>query len=296
MADLTVLRAQEYSSNLELLSQQMTPKVANYARVQSGVGSKALRMLSQVAETDGSAYTTRATPAMNLDIGLDGRWVYPQFFAWGTVVDDVDLLQTNIAPQGAYVNSAVAFMNRKMDDLFYSAFFGTAQTGETGSTATTFPAAQQVAVTIGAGAATGFNVEKIRAGKRILLEGDIELDMEQIYCAISPLQHDNLLALTQVVSTDFNNRAVLGENGMVEKFMGVNFVISNRIPTDSNSYRRNPMWVASGMGRGDWQAISGTIRTRPDLQFDPDYIEAKMGVGFTRLEEAKCVEIKNSEA
>lgn len=295
MADLSVIRAQEYSTNLELLSQQMTAKLAPYARAQSGVGSKALRMLSQVQETEGTAYTTRATPAMNLDIGLDGRWVYPQFFAWGTVVDDAELLQTNIAPQGAYVRSAVAFMNRKQDDLFLSAFFGNAQTGETGGTTTAFAAANQVAVTIGVGSATGLNVEKLRRGKQILLENDVDLDMEAIYCAISPKQHDDLLALTQVVSTDFNDRPVLGQDGMVRQFLGINFVISNRLPTDSNSYRRLPMWVPSGMGRGDWQPIQGTIRTRPDLQFDPDYIEAKMGVGFTRLEEAKCVEIKAAE-
>lgn len=296
MAELNVLRAQEYSTNLELLSQQMTPKVAMYARTQSGVGSKALRMLSQVQKTDGVQYTTSATPAMNLDVGHDGRWVYPKFYAWGTVVEDAELLQTNIAPQGAYVRSAIAYLNRKQDDDFLAAFFGTAQTGEAGGTSTSFLSANQVAVTVGAGAATGLNVEKLRAGKRILLENDVDLDMEQIYCAVSPLQHDNLLALTQVVSTDFNDRPVLGQDGMVRQFLGINFVISNRLPTDSNSYRRLPMWVASGMGRGEWQAVQGTIRTRPDLQFDPDYIEAKMGVGFTRLEEAKCVEIKASEA
>lgn len=296
MADLSVIRAQEYSTNLELLSQQMTPKLAMFARTQSGVGSKALRMLSQVSKTDGTAYTTRATPAMNLDVGLDGRWVYPQFFAWGTVVEDADLLQTNIAPQGAYVRSAVAFMNRKQDDMFCTSFFGTAQTGEAGGTATSFLAANQVAVTTGVGSATGLNVEKLRKAKQILLENDVDLDMEQIYCAISPRQHDDLLALTQVISTDFNDRPVLGQDGMVTRFLGMNFVISNRLPTDSNGYRRLPVWVPSGMGRGEWQAVQGTIRTRPDLQFDPDYIEAKMGIGFTRLEEAKCVEIKASEA
>lgn len=294
MSDLSILRAQEYSTNLELLSQQMTPKLALYATPQTGTGSKALRMLSQVGETDGIAYTTRATPAMNLDVAHDGRWVYPQFFAWGTVVDKMESLQTNIAPQGAYVKSAVAYMNRKMDDLFISAFFGTAQAGETGSVARAFPASQQIAVTTGTGAATGMNVEKLRAGKRLLLEADVDLDMERIYCAVSPLQHDNLLALTQVVSTDFNDRPVLVD-GMVRQFLGINFVISNRLTTDANGYRQNPMWVASGMGRGEWQPITGEVRTRPDLQFNPDYVEAKMGAGFTRLEEVKCVEIKSSE-
>jgi hypothetical protein len=41
--------------------------------------------------------------------------------------------------------------------------------------------------------------------------------------------------------------------------------------------------------------IHGVVRNRPDLQGDPDYVEAGMMFGFTRLEEAKCVEIKCAE-
>lgn len=296
MADLSAIRAQEYSTNLELLAQQMTPRMANYVRSEQGVGSKALRMLSQIGSASANQVTTRNAPVVNSDVTLSGRWVFPKMFAWGTVVDEIDLLQTNIAPQGAYTRVGVAELNRKMDDEFVSAFFGTSLTGETGGTSTTFPSAQQVAVDTGASAATGLNVEKLRRAKRILLEGEVDLDSEQIYCAISPLQHDNLLALTQVVSTDFNERPVLGQDGMVTSFLGMNLVISNRLPTDSNSYRRVPVWVPSGMGRGDWKPISGGIRKLPDRQLNPDYIEASMMVGFTRLEEAKCVEIKCSEA
>jgi hypothetical protein len=263
--------------------------------MQSAAGSKAFRMLSQIDETEAVTRTTRAQPAVNIDVDHTGRWVYPQMFDWGKVVDDIDLLQTNIAPQGAYVQSAVAAMNRKQDDLFCTAFFGTAQTGETGATGTSFLTANQIAVTTGVGSATGLNVEKLRAAKKVLLEADVDLDMESIYVAVSPRQHDDLLALTQVVSTDFNERPVLVE-GKVQRFLGMNFIISNRLPTDGNSYRRLPVWVPSGMGKGSWKEVSGNIRNRPDLQGNPLYIESSMMVGFTRLEEAKCVEIKASEA
>src|SRR5688572_774314 len=110
MADIEALRIQEYSTNLALLSQQMTPKMANLVTVQSASGNKAFRMLSQIDSTEAVARTTRAQPAMNIDISHDGRWVYPQHFDWGRVVDDIDLIQTNISPQGAYVRSAVAAM------------------------------------------------------------------------------------------------------------------------------------------------------------------------------------------
>lgn len=293
MTDINVLRAQEYSTNLELLSQQKTPKLANYCFTLSASGSKAFRMMSQIDSTSAVRRTTSAKPAMNIDIPHDGRWVYPLMSDWGKVVDDLDLLQTNIAPQGAYVQSAVAALNRQSDDDFLTAFFGDAKTGETGSTTTSFLSANQVLTTVGA--TTGLNVEKLTKAKEILQLNEVDTDMEQIYVAITPKQHTNLLALTQVVSTDFNDRPVLGTDGMVRQFLGMNFVISNRLPTDGSSFRRCPVWVTSGMGKGVWKPMSGTIRKRPDLQGEPDYVEASMMEGFTRLEEVKCVEIKCAE-
>jgi len=296
MADIQALRSQEYSTNLEMLSQQKAAKLAPYAIVQQASGSKAFRMLSQIDNTNASLRTTSAKPAMNVEVPHDGRWVYPQMYDWGKVIDDIDLLQTNISPQGAYVQSAVAALNRTTDDLFTSAFFGTAKTGETGSTSTGFNTNNVVAVTEGAGAATGLNVEKLRAAQKLLLDNDVDIDMEEIYIAVSPKQNDDLLALTQVISSDFNgaDKPVL-QDGRVRRFLNMNFIISTRLPADSNSYRRNPVWVKSGMGCGVWKNINGVIRKRPDLQGDPDYAEASMMKDFTRLEEAKCVEIKSSE-
>jgi len=294
MADIQVLRSQEYSTNLELLSQQMMPKVAPYCVTQQASGSKAFRMMSQIDSTEASLRTTSAKPAMNVDVEHDGRWVYPVMYDWGKVVDDIDLLQTNIAPQGAYTRSAVSALNRTTDDLFFSAFFGDAKTGETGSTTTSFDSNNQIAVDLG-GSNEGMTVEKMREAQKILLDNDVDIDMEEIYIALSPKQHDDLLALTQVVSTDFNERPVLVD-GRVRRFLNMNIIISTRIPTDSNSYRRNPVWVPSGMGCGLWKEISGVLRKRPDLQGEPDYVEASMMKDFTRLEEAKCVEIKADES
>lgn len=295
MADLTTLRTQEYSTNIELLSQQMTAKLAPHCRVQNATGSKAFRMLSQAQKTQSVDITTSATPAMNIDVSHDGRWVYPQKKGWGTVVDDLELLQTNIKPQGIYVKDAVAALNRDKDSLFATAFFGTAQTGETGSTSTSFDSNNVVAVDYG-GSAEGLTVDKLVAAQKILLNNDVDLDMEELYIAISPKQHQDLLGLTQVVSTDFNTRPVLGTDGRVRQFLGMNIVITTLLPTDSNGYRRNPVWVPSGMGCGMWKDISGRVRSRSDLFDEPDYIEASMQIGFTRLEEAKCVEIKSDES
>lgn len=295
MTDIQALRTQEYSTNLELLSQQMTPKLALYTSMQQASGNKAFRMLSQIDKTEAVSRSTSARPAINIDVNHDGRWVYPQMFDWGKVVDDIDLLQTNIQPQGAYVRSAVAALNRKHDDLFLSAFFGTAQTGETGSTGTPFDSNNVVDQDVG-GTGTGLNVEKMRRAQKILLDNDVDIDMEQIYIGVTPKQHDDLLGLTQVISTDFNSKdAPVLENGRVRRFLNMNIVISTRLGVDGSSYRRLPVWVPSGVGKGSWKEINGVVRKRPDLQGEPDYVEASMMVGYTRLEEAKCVEIKCAE-
>ena len=305
MADIEALRTQTYSTNLNLLAQQMNSLFADSCYTQTGEG-KAFRMMSQIDNTNMVEQTTRAAPAMNVDVTHDGRWVYPRAFGWGRVVDSIDTLQTNINPTGSYVRSAVAAAKRKADDLFIEAFFGTSKSGETGGTSLTFATSgsgdgittegQVVAVTEGVGSATGMNVSKLEEAYRLLLAADVDMDMEVPVIGISPLQHKQLKALTVVTSADFNNRRVLGEDGVVRHFDGFDIVISNRLTTDSDSYRRCPVWVKSGMGRAIWKDLSGTVRNRSDLQRNPLYVEADMMLGFTRLEGVKCVEIKCSEA
>lgn len=294
MADIQALREQEYSTNLVLLAQQMKPKLSPYCKTQSATGSEAFRMLSQISETAAVIGGSTAAPAMNVEINHDGRWVYPQNIDWGRYVDSLDMLQTNIKPMGAYVQSAIAAMNRAEDDLFTSAFFGKAQTGKAGGTSTLFDSNNVVPVNFG-GANEGLTVAKLRSAKKILLQNEIDLDMEQITVGVSPEQHDDLLALTVVTSTDFNSKPVLVD-GKVQQFLGMNFVISNRLPVDGNSYRRLPVWVTSGMGCGVWKETNSSIRNDPSKQRNPYYIEAGSVKGFTRLDEARCLEIKCLEA
>ena len=292
MSDLSILRAQEFTDNLQLLAQQKSSKFAELCMMQQVSGAKKVRMLSQVGSTDAVQRTTSAQPAMDIELGISGRWVDFKQYDWANIVDDIDLLQTNITPQGAFTMNAVAALKRTTDSLFLSAFFGDAQTGETGSATTSFDSNNQVSVSEGAASATGLNVSKMEAAMQILLDGDVDLEFERPIIGISPLQHRNLKELTVVTSGDFNTRRVLGEDGYIRNFNGFDIVVSTLIPTDGDGYFRCPVWVPSGMGRAVWRDITGSIRKRPDIQGNPDYIEATMAQNFTRLEEAKCVEIK----
>ena len=130
---------------------------------------------------------------------------------------------------------------------------------------------------------------------KVLLRNNVNIDMEQVYCGITSTQWFNLTGETIVTSRDFAGNGV-NTTGKLPNLYGMNFVITEYLPTDASGYRRCPVWVTSGMGQAIWKDISGRLRSRGDLFDDPSYAEASMQVGFTRLEEAKCVEIKCAES
>ena len=127
-----------------------------------------------------------------------------------------------------------------------TSFFGDARTGENGATATAFDGAgQTVAVDEGATSATGLNVAKLRAAKKILMANEVDIDHDPLYVALTAEQHDDMMNEIQAVSLDFNTKPVLVD-GRITSFMGFNFIHSERLEADSNTYRRCPAWAKSG--------------------------------------------------
>jgi len=240
------LRTIDFQDSLDMLSQQKTAKLATYTVQKNCAGSKSSRITSQIGETQAVRRTQSAQPAINLDVPLDGRWVYPEMYDWGKVLDDIDLNKMTIDPTSAYVQTAVASLNRIQDDLFLNAFFGTSQTGETGGTAVTFLTSNVVDDDIGA-SNSGLNVAKILAGIEILNGHNIDLDFEEVYCGITPKSVTALMNDDKFSNADYNS-AMFNSNGSLTSFryLGINFVVSNRLPTTTNAdpqaVRRLPLW------------------------------------------------------
>jgi hypothetical protein len=286
--------AQEFSSNVELLLQQKDSRLRSAVMSGSHVGKQA-SPVDQIGSIEMQAVTGRFQAMGRVDAATDRRWVLPQDFDLPQLIDKFDKLRLLTDPESAYVQNAVAAAKRKQDELIIDAFFGDANTGETASTTTSFPAAQQIAVDFGAASANGLSVAKLRDAKRLLMAAEVDLEMDPIYCAVTAQQHDDLLAEAQVVSTDFNDKPVLVE-GKMTRFLGINFIHTELLSTDTNSYRRVPVWAKSGMHLGLWNDITSDIDRRKDLQGLPWQAYIYMTAGATRLEEEKVVEIKCSEA
>lgn len=291
--NITTYYAQQYAKVLNQLAQQHGSRLRVACTEQSYVG-KAGSPVEQVGAITMQPVVSRYAPIVRVDAPTDRRWVYPSDFSLPQQFDNFDKLRLLIDPKGEFTTNALDAAGRQIDDLIISGMFGTAKTGETGQNSTAFLAGNVVSVQQGATAPTGLTVAKLREGKRLLLANEAVSDDEQIYVVAQATQIDNLMAEAQVVSTDFNNTAVLA-NGKLNNFMGCTFIRSERLPTGTDDQagtsRKIGMWTKKGMHFGIWNDITTDISQRKDLEGLPWQAYVFMTAGATRLEEKRCVQI-----
>ena len=253
-ANLPTHFVQQYSTNIALLLQQRGSKLRDTVTTATHVGKQA-SPVDQFGAVEMQAVSSRFSPMTRVDAPTDRRWVFPSDFDLPQLIDEYDKLRMLTDPSSSYVQNAVMAAGRQFDRLICSAFTGTAKTGETGSTSTSFTAANEVDVAVG-GANSRLNVAKIKAVKELMMSKHIDFDMEQCYIGITAADHAALLNEIQVVSTDFNSRPVLVD-GKVTQFLGFNLVHCELIETAlaGTNEVTLPVWVKSGMHLGVWGDI-----------------------------------------
>jgi hypothetical protein len=207
---------------------------------------------------------------------------------WGDLIDKPDKVRTVKDFTSPYVQNAGFAMGRAIDTVLIRSFFGVAFTDETGSTSTSFPSSQQIAVNFG-GTNVGLTVEKLREARRLLKAANVDMT-DPMHIAMTAKQKDNLLGTTQVTSSDYNTVKALVQ-GDVDTFMGFKFLETELLEVDGSSHRRLPCWSKTGMKLGIGADIVARITERADKRFST-YVYFCMTIGATRMEEVKVVEIK----
>lgn len=302
---------QQYSTNIQMLVQQQGSRLRSAVQEYSFTG-KAASMAEQFGQVSPVRNQSRHSDTPLISTPQDKRWIYPNDYDWADLIDNQDKLRMLIDPSGPYTQAGVMAMGRAMDDEILSGFFNANNTGENGTTSTSTLYAynsnsQSVAATVGASAATGLNIAKLRAAKKILLQADVDIDNDQLFMVISAKQHDDLLNEAQAINLDYNNTPVL-VNGKITSFMGFNFIHSERIPGAANwnsainpaitsadsdgSYVANtrwmvPFWAKSGMALGIWNDIQASVDRRPDKR-NSWQVYVTGTFGGARLEEKRC--------
>lgn len=287
----------QYSTNIALLSQQKGSRLAAAVMSGSHTGKQA-SPTDQFGAINAQRVTGRLEPKSRTDAPADRRWVFPVDYDLSQYVDTFDKLRLFTDPGSAQVQNSTNAMARAKDDEIIAAFFADAKTGESGGTTVTFgtvvtttAGGLNVSVNTG-GTASGLNVAKLREGKKSLASVEVDIENDPLFCAARMAQLDNLLGETQVTSSEFNaqDRPVLAD-GMVTRFLGINFVRSERLTTGTDdaagTSTQVALWAKSGMYLGMWTESTPTMKQRFDLRGEPWECYHLMTLGATRLEEAK---------
>lgn len=285
---------QQYSTNINLLLQQKGSKLRNTVSVGSYVGKQA-SPVDQIGKIEAQRVVGRFNPMSRVDAPTDRRWVFPVDYDLPQLIDNFDKLRLLTNPESAYVQNALLAMGRAMDKEILAAFLGTAKTGESGGTSTSFTAANEIDVAVG-GTNSRLNVEKLRSVRELMKANHVDFEMEEIFVGLTAKDDAALLKEIEIISNQFKSGDMpVLRDGKLERFLGMNFVHCELIETelDGTNEVTLPVWVRSGMHLGMWNDISTSITTRNDLQGEPWQAYAKGTFGATRLEENKVYAIES---
>lgn len=288
---------QQFSTNQALLLQQQGSKLRNTVMTGSHVGKQA-SPVNQFGSVEMQQVTTRFAPMGRVDAPTDRRWVFPSDFDLPQLVDTLDQLRMITDPKSYLVTNSVFAAGRQMDKLICTAFTGTAKTGETGATSTSFTSGNEVDVSAG-GTNSRLTVYKIKAVKELMMANHVDFDTEEAYIGITAKDHSSLLNEVQIISSDFKSGdAPVLQNGKLDQFLGFKFVHCELIETQlaGTNEVTLPVWVKSGMYLGIWNDIQNSVDQRVDLQNKPWQLYTQMTAGATRLEENKVYAIESYRA
>lgn len=287
MGNITTAFVKQFGDNVELLVQQKGSRFRNAVRVETDVvGEEAY--FDQLAATSAVRKTTRNADTPLVKSDHRRRRVSMYDYEWADLLDKQDKLKMLISPESDYAMNAANAMGRSMDDELIAAASGTAYTGKAGGTSQALGSGQQIVH-----ASAGLTLDKLLEAKEILDGADAPEDEER-FCAVTAKQVTNLLNTTEVKSADYNSiRALVA--GQINTYVGFNFIRSQRLAVDGSSNRLVLCWVKSGLLLAIAQDIVTEIGPRPDKSYATQVYE-KMGIGATRMEEEKVVEIACTES
>lgn len=288
---------QQYSTNIDLLLQQMGSKLAGAVSTGSYVGTSA-SPVDQVGLIEMQAVTSRFAPMPRVDAALSRRWVSPSDWDLPQLIDSFDKLRLLTDPGSSYVRAAVLAAGRQKDRLIIDAFTASAKTGVAGAASTIFTAANEVDKDTG-GANSRLNVAKLKAVKELMRANFVDFDNDPVYVGLTAKDESNLMDDIQMVSSDFNKRDVpVLQAGKLVSFLGMNFIYCELIEAVAAGTNEVdvPVWAKSGMHLGIWNDIYTSISVRNDLQSEPWQAYVKMTMGATRLEENKVYNVESYRA
>lgn len=285
MGNESVIYARQYQKTLSLLCQQKGSKLRDTVMVDTDFVGE-YKFYNQIDATDTVEKTTRHQTTPIIEPDLKRRRVSRREWIHNFVLDESDEIGMGLNPAGSYMISAVNAHGRRMDDRIIAQATGTAYTGQAGATETSL-------TTTIANGGTGLTKSKVIEARKTLLGNDVDMDNEELYLIIGEEQWEDLLDVTEVVSSDYNTEKVL-TGGVVGSWLGFKIIISTRLAVAS-SIRKCLCYAKSGIQLAIAKDFKAKVDQRSDLNYSWQFW-SNMHIGATRMDEKKVIAIDCSEA
>jgi hypothetical protein len=207
--------------------------------------------------------TTRNGDTVNTDIDVERRWIpKPRRQMVAPLIDRDDIASTKLDLKAPLVVQTARAVRRARANRFLQGFYGNAYTGEVGTTAVPFKAANVLAA-----GGVGITKNKLISLKELIstrLVDDDEMGLPLFI--ITAKQVSDLLKINELVSRDYNplnsdtmKAALL--NGVPTDFMGFTFMKSeignskafpdaSTLTVNGSSERLNPVFFKQGIHKG----------------------------------------------
>ncbi len=287
--NITNAFVEQYSSNVTMLSQQMGSKLRGAVDVETVRGKNAF--FDQIGATAAVARTTRHGDTPRVDTPHSRRRVSLGDFEWADLIDDLDKVRMLNDPTSNYAKAAAAAMNRTIDDQIIAALGGSADTGVAGGTAVALPASSKFAT---AQQADGLTIAKLLETKFFFDNGDVDPSVKR-YFVCGPKQIQDLLATTEIKSSDFNTVKALAQ-GDINSFLGFEFIMSTRLAFDNTNtddrlcfgFTQDAVKLAIGA------EPKAKITERDDKSYATQ-VYYSMALGATRMQETHVFQVPCDE-
>ena len=283
-SQITTAFVEQYSANIQMLSQQMGSLLKDNVRNESVVGKDAF--FDQIGKVTAQLKTSRHSDTPQIDTPHSRRRVSLKDYEWADLIDQNDKVRLLIDPTSSYAKAAAYAMGRAMDDVIIAAALGNADTGVAGGTSVPFLPANIIAV--GAGTAAKMTVLKLTTAKQKLDAGDVDPSIKR-HIIVSPQEIADLLNTTEITSSDFNTVKAL-VHGEIDSFMGFKFHVSNRLTKNAATNTQCIAFAEDGLLLGVGKDITAKIDERADKSYSTQVYYCQT-IGATRMEEAKVVSV-----
>ncbi len=307
VSTITTAFVKQYAANIYLLSQQLGSKFSALVR-QESITSAEEAYWDTLGTVAAQEKTIRHGPTPNNEQSHGRRRCTPKDYNTASLLDNEDKLKMIIDPTNMYARTQAAALGRTKDDVIIEAALGTALEGKTGATQVEFKddsisiggtAAGAAVTTLGTLAAVGtvadIDLGKILVMAQIFNDADVDPDIPK-YWAVSPKCINDMLAIQQVSSADYNTVRGLVD-GKIDTYMGFKFFWTNRLTKDavtSTAYR-TIAWAQDGIILGTGLEVKSRIDERNDLSYAIQ-VYSEMSLGAVRMEGAKVHECLNKVA